>query len=193
MAGTPLALERSYGCLNCDYWDYWDFGDGQDGCAFAIWGCRSAVGTGLEDGRFVCCWVVQELGGGARTGAGRGSAGQEGGRVVRGDGLGAEGDEVGVVGGGEGVDGFGGGEGGDGQALFQNGRAFGGTFRCFDHAASRGQSVDIGFGEGGLQRGELGPKNGPQAKVYNGNSPSRGAVRWSTTHGGLRFGLPGGA
>ena len=83
------------------------------GCAFAIWGCRSAVGTGLEDGRFVCCWVVQELGGGARTGAGRGSAGQEGGRVVRGDGLGAEGDEVGVVGGGEGVDGFGdlGGEG----------------------------------------------------------------------------------
>ena len=91
MAGTPLALERSYGCLNCDYWDYWDFGDGQDGCAFAIWGCRSAVGTGLEDGRFVCCWVVQELGGGARTGAGPGSAGQEGGRGVGGDGLGAEG------------------------------------------------------------------------------------------------------
>ena len=84
MAGTPLALERSYGCLNCDYWDYWDFGDGQDYCAFAIWGCRSAVGTGLEDGRFVCCWVVQELGGGARTGAGPGSAGQEGGRVVGG-------------------------------------------------------------------------------------------------------------
>ena len=28
MAGTPLALERSYGCLNCDFWD---FGDGQDG------------------------------------------------------------------------------------------------------------------------------------------------------------------
>ena len=95
-------------CLNCDYWD---FGDGQDYCAFAIWGCRSAVGTGLEDGRFVCCWVVQELGGGARTGAGPGSAGQEGGRGVRGDGLGAEGDEVGVVGGGEGVDGLGGGEG----------------------------------------------------------------------------------
>ena len=21
MAGTPLALERSYGCLNCDFWD----------------------------------------------------------------------------------------------------------------------------------------------------------------------------
>ena len=36
---------------------------------------------------------------------------QEGGRVVRGDGLGAEGDEVGVVGGGECVDGLGGGEG----------------------------------------------------------------------------------
>ncbi len=36
---------------------------------------------------------------------------QEGGRVVWGNGLGAEGDEVGVVGGGEGVDGFGGGEG----------------------------------------------------------------------------------
>ena len=69
------------------------------------------MGTGLEDGRFVCCWVVQELGGGARTGAGPGSAGQEGGRGVRGDGLGTEGDEVGVVGGGEGVDGFGGGEG----------------------------------------------------------------------------------
>ena len=24
MAGTPLALERSYGCLNCDFWDYGD-------------------------------------------------------------------------------------------------------------------------------------------------------------------------
>ena len=44
-------------------------------------------------------------------GARRGSGGQEGGRVVWGDGLGAEGDEVGVVGGGEGVDGLGGGEG----------------------------------------------------------------------------------
>ena len=44
-------------------------------------------------------------------GARRGSGGQEGGWVVRGDGLGAEGDEVGVVGGGEGVDGLGGGEG----------------------------------------------------------------------------------
>ena len=88
-----------------------DFIDGQDYCAFAIWGCRSAVGTDFEDGRFVCFWVFQELGGGARTGAGPGSAGQEGGRVVRGDGLGAEGDEVGVVGGGEGVDGLGGGEG----------------------------------------------------------------------------------
>ena len=95
-------------CLNCDFGD---FGDGQDYCAFAIWGCRSALGTGLEDGRFVCFWVVQELGGGARPGAGPGSACQEGGRVVRGDGLGAEGDEVGVVGGGEGVDGLGGGEG----------------------------------------------------------------------------------
>ena len=44
-------------------------------------------------------------------GARRGSGGQEGGWVVRGDGLGAEGDEVGVVGGGEGVDWLGGGEG----------------------------------------------------------------------------------
>ena len=44
-------------------------------------------------------------------GARRNSGGQEGGRVVWGDGLGAEGDEVGVVGGGEGVDGLGGGEG----------------------------------------------------------------------------------
>ena len=41
----------------------------------------------------------------------RSSGGQEGGRVVWGDGLGAEGDEVGVVGGGEGEDGLGGGEG----------------------------------------------------------------------------------
>lgn len=41
----------------------------------------------------------------------RGSGGQEGGWVVRGEGLSAEGDEVGVVGGGEGVDGLGGGEG----------------------------------------------------------------------------------
>ena len=40
-----------------------------------------------------------------------GSVCQEGGRVVWGEGLGAEGDEVGVEGGGEGVDGFGGGEG----------------------------------------------------------------------------------
>ena len=69
------------------------------------------MGTGLEDGRFVCCWVFQKLGGGARTGAGPGSGGQEGGRGVGGDGLGAEGDEVSVVGGGEGVNGFGGGEG----------------------------------------------------------------------------------
>ena len=44
-------------------------------------------------------------------GARRGSGGQEGGWVVRGDGLGAEGDEVSVVGGGEGVNGFGGDEG----------------------------------------------------------------------------------
>ena len=44
-------------------------------------------------------------------GARRGSGWQEGGWVVRRDGLRAEGDEVGVVGGGEGVDGFGGGEG----------------------------------------------------------------------------------
>ena len=28
MGGTPLALERSYGCLNFDFWDY---GDEQDG------------------------------------------------------------------------------------------------------------------------------------------------------------------
>ena len=44
-------------------------------------------------------------------GARRGSGWQEGGWVVRRDGLRAEGDEVGVVGGGEGVDGFGGDEG----------------------------------------------------------------------------------
>ena len=52
-----------------------------------------------------------KVGDGEWLGARRGSGGQEGGWVVRGDGLGAEGDEVGVVGGGEGVNGFGGGEG----------------------------------------------------------------------------------
>ena len=74
-------------CLNCDFGEY---GDGQDTGAFAIWGCRSAVGTGLEDGRFVCCWVFQELGGGARTEPGRLSR-PRGGRGRPGDGLGAEG------------------------------------------------------------------------------------------------------
>ena len=120
---------------------------------FAIWGCRSAVGTGLEDGRFVCCWVVQELGGGARTGAGPGSAGQEGGWVVRGEGLGAEGDEVGVVGGGEGVDGFGGGEaaeavgeGGEEQEAAgggEGGRARGGGMRMAARARA-GRTVAEG-------------------------------------------------
>ena len=130
------------GCLNCDFWAY---GDGQDYCAFAIWGCRSAVGTGLEDGRFVCCWVVQELGGGARTGAGPGSAGQEGGRVVWGEGLGAEGDEAGVVGGGEGVDGFGGGEG-----LLAEGCGFGA--RCgveYGDAVGKGGDAGVAAGGGG--------------------------------------------
>ena len=61
----------------------------------------------LAEGRSVLCgpyWVGWMYGL-------SGSGCQEGGRVVWGEGLGAEGDEVGVVGGGEGVDGFGGGEG----------------------------------------------------------------------------------
>ena len=68
-------------------------------------------------------------------GARRGSGGQEGGWVVRGDGLGAEGDEVGVVGGGEGVDGLGGGEG-----LLAE---------CFGFAALRGVEDEDAVGEGG--------------------------------------------
>ena len=68
-------------------------------------------------------------------GARRGSGGQEGGRVVRGDGLGAEGDEMGVVGGGEGVDGLGGGEG----LLLE----------CFGFAALCGVEDEDAVGEGG--------------------------------------------
>ena len=168
MAGTPLALERSYGCLNCDYWIM----DGQDYCAFAIWGCRSAVGTGLEDGRFVCCWVFQKLGGGARTGAGRGSAGQEGGRVVRGDGLGAEGDEVGVVGGGEGVDGFGGGEG-----LLAE---------CFGFAALCGVEDEDAVGEGG-NAGVVPERTSRsvQRLAFRGRCPAR-VLRYSQGHAASR-------
>ena len=106
-------------------------------------GCRSAVGVGLEDGRFVCCWLFQELGSGARTGAGPGSAGQEGGRVVLGDGLGAEGDEVGVVGGGEGVDGLGGGEG-----LLAEGFSFAALCGVEDEDAV-GEGGDAGVAAGG--------------------------------------------
>ena len=68
-------------------------------------------------------------------GARRGSGGQEGGRVVWGDGLGAEGDEVGVVGGGEGVDGLGGDEG-----LLAE---------CFGFAALCGVEDEDAVGEGG--------------------------------------------
>ena len=68
-------------------------------------------------------------------GARRGSGGQDGGRVVWGDGLGAEGDEVGVVGGGEGVDGLGGGEG----LLLE----------CFGFAALCGVEDEDAVGEGG--------------------------------------------
>ena len=68
-------------------------------------------------------------------GARRGSGGQEGGWVVRGDGLGAEGDEVGVVGGGESVDGLGGGEG-----LLAE---------CFGFAALCGVEDEDAVGEGG--------------------------------------------
>ena len=60
---------------------------------------------------------------------------QEGGRVVRGEGLGAEGDEVGVMGRGEGVDGFGGGEG-----LLAE---------CFGFAALCGVEDEDAVGEGG--------------------------------------------
>ena len=156
-------------CLNCDFWD---FGDGRDCCAFAIWGCRSAVGTGLEDGRFVCCWVVQELGGGARTGAGPGSAGQEGGRVVGGDGLGAEGDEVGVVGGGEGVDGLGGGEG-----LLAEG---------FGFAALCGVEDEDAVGEGG-DAGVVPERTSRsvQRLAFRGRCPAR-VLRYSQGHAASR-------
>ena len=69
------------------------------------------------------------------AGARRDSGGQEGGRVVWRDGLGAEGDEVGVVGGGEGVDGLGGGEG----LLAER----------FGFAALRGVEDEDTVGEGG--------------------------------------------
>ena len=52
MAGTPLALERSYGCLN---FDFWDFGDGQDG--------RRGVGELLLSGSFGVGWEGGLLGG----------------------------------------------------------------------------------------------------------------------------------
>ncbi len=68
-------------------------------------------------------------------GARRASGGQEGGRLVRGDGLGAEGDEVGVVGGGDGVDGLGGGEGLPAER--------------FGLAALRGVEDEAAVGEGG--------------------------------------------
>ena len=63
------------------------------------------------------------------------SVGEEGRRVVRGDGLSAEGDEVGVVGGGEGVDRLGGGEGLPAER--------------FSFAALRGVEDEDAVGEGG--------------------------------------------
>ena len=75
-------------------------------------------------------------------GARRGSGWQEGGWVVRRDGLGAEGDEVGVVGGGEGVDGFGGGEG-----LLAQGCGFGA--RCGVEYGDAVGEVGVAAGGGG--------------------------------------------
>ena len=74
-----------------------------------------------------------------------GSGCQEGGRVVWGEGLGAEGDEVGVVGGGEGVDGLGGGEG-----LLAEGCGFGA--RCgveYEDAVGKGNDAGVTAGGGG--------------------------------------------
>ena len=72
-----------------------------------------------------------------------GSVCQEGGRVVWGEGLGAEGDEVGVEGGGEGVDGFGGGEG-----LLAEGCGFGA--RCgVEDGDAVGEVGDAGVAAGG--------------------------------------------
>ena len=76
-------------------------------------------------------------------GARRGSVGQEGGWVVRGDGLGTEGDEVGVVGGGEGVDVFGGGEG-----LLAEGFSFGALCGVEDEDGV-GEGGDAGIAAGG--------------------------------------------
>ena len=127
------------------------------------------MGTGLEDGRLVCFWVVQELGGGARTGAGPGSAGQEGGR---GEGLGAEGDEVGVVGGWEGVDGFGGGEG-----LLAEG---------FSFAALCGVEDEDAVGEGG-DAGVVPERTSRsvQRLAFRGRCPAR-VLRYSQGHAASR-------
>ena len=102
-----------------------------------------------------------------------GSVCQEGGRVVWGEGLGAEGDEMGVVG-GEGVDGFGGGEG-----LLAEGCGFGA--RC---GVEYGDAVGKGGGAGVAAVAAVGRRM-VSAKVER--SRRRPAARGSRQGRGMRI------
>ena len=110
-----------------------------------------------------------------------GSVCQEGGRVVWGEGLGAEGDEMGVVG-GEGVDGFGGGEG-----LLAEGCGF--AARCGvedeDAVGEVGDAgVAAGGGGGGGAAGAVG-KGGEQQEAAGGEgvAPGAGECAWRRGRG----------
>ena len=105
-------------------------------------------------------------------GARRGSGWQEGGWVVRRDGLGAEGDEVGVMGGGEGVDGFGGGEG-----LLAEGFSFAALCGVEDEDAV-GKGGDAGVAAGGGGRGGAGDgvgEGGEEQEAGGGEGVAPGA------------------
>ena len=170
MAGTPLALERSYGCLNCDYWDY---GDGQE----LLRVCDLGVSIGGGDWsrrRAVLCvagcsrsWAVARGREPGPAQAGKRADGSSGG-----NGLGAEGDEVGVVGGGEGVDGLGGGEG-----LLAE---------CFGFAALCGVEDEDVVSEGG-DAGVVPERTSRsvQRLAFRGRCPAR-VLRYSQGHAASR-------
>ena len=110
-----------------------------------------------------------------------GSVCQEGGRVVWGEGLGAEGAEVGVVGGGEGVDGFGGGEG-----LLAEGCGFAARLGVEDEDAV-GEVGDAGVAAGGGGGGGAAGRRVLSGKVESRRRrpAARGSRQgWGNAHGG---------
>ena len=112
-----------------------------------------------------------------------GSVCQEGGRVVWGEGLGAEGDEAGVVGGGEGVDGFGGGEG-----LLAEGCGF--AARCgveYGDAVGKGGGAGVTAGGGGAA--DAVGEGGEEQEAAGGEGVAPGV---GDGHGGGVLGAAGG-